>query len=242
MDRITRRNVIGAGVATGALLLSGVRPAFAAPPLTWTQFTQHLNDYMAANFEEVRSACCSPGGWEKWFQTELALWIVKQDSTYDVWRERHVYIKPLDSVDFLFNDGGSFPLLIELKCQTFHSAFSKNKADYEDQTSTVFLKLLADDEQKLEKKYLKDQYKKAARYVVGATMEDLNLPGYTMLSHSPQQSNNNTNNNTNNNANATNGNNNMNTRTNNNINSTNNNTNSMQLDPPLRIYYKAITG
>jgi hypothetical protein len=230
MDQISRRNVIGAGIATGALLLSGARPAFAAPQVTWPLFTGFLNNYMSDNFDRVTRACSSPGGWEKWLQTELAIWIVQKDSTYDVWRERHVYIDNQYSVDFLFNDDsehGSIPLLVELKCQTHNSAFSKNKADYQNQTSTSFKNLLAIDEKKLTKKYLNDKYKSARRYVVAATLENLDLGGYNQLPYLTQQA---TNNNAKNN-------NNVNTRPNNNINSTT----SMQLDPPVNIYYRQIT-
>jgi len=166
MDQITRRNVIGVGIATGAMLLSGVRPARAASP-TFKDFLDFLDAYIVKNHDEIISAGASRGGGEKWLQTELAIWILKQDKTYDLSREQPVYKNKQLTVDFQFNgpykENNNLPVtantfLVEMKCQ---SLYSKKLKD-----------LMDDDAKKLRTEVLDPRYQHyARRYIVGLTLQ-----------------------------------------------------------------------
>lgn len=64
------------------------------------------------------------GGWEAWIQADLAAFLLKKNTTYDILREQSVYQNNRQKVDWLFNDSGMEiqKILIELKAQSFRNA------------------------------------------------------------------------------------------------------------------------
>jgi hypothetical protein len=173
MEQTTRREVISAGIAAGALLLSGTGPAFAKR-ITFQDFTHLIETFVKANSDRIARAYGSRGGWEKWLQTELGGAITEMDPTYDVSREQPVYKNARETVDFVFN--GPFKenpslsidqntILIELKCQSLY-------------TDADLKALMLGDMTKLSKSNLNDRYQAAShppqRYVIGASLVERN--------------------------------------------------------------------
>ena len=169
MEQTTRREVISAGIAAGALLLSGTGPA-SAKQITFQDFMNLIATFVKENSERIARAYGSRGGWEKWLQTELGGAITEKDSTYEVSREQPVYKNSKETVDFLFN--GPFKenpnvsidqntILIELKCQSLF-------------TGTDLKTLMLSDVTKLSKSNLNDKFQAAShlpqRYALGASL------------------------------------------------------------------------
>jgi hypothetical protein len=181
MEQTTRRDVISAGIAAGALLLSGTGPA-SAKQITFKDFMHLIEAFVKANSERIARAYGSRGGWEKWLQTELGGAITDEDSTYEVSREQPVYKNSRETVDFLFNGPfkenphvsiGQNTILIELKCQSLYS-----DADLKT--------LMLGDMTKLSKSNLNDQYQAALhppqRYAIGASLVERNdMKGFQSL-------------------------------------------------------------
>jgi hypothetical protein len=167
MEHLNRRNIIAGGIATGALLLSGVRQA-AAKQVTIKDFTQVITGYIQAQPDRIVSAFASRGGWEKWLQAELAAVLVNTDHTYDFSREERVYQNANQTVDFLFNGPGKDnpnarvdgnTMLIELKCESLYSQAKDLEA------------MMDDDANKLRTSNLKNGFQQTQRYVFGVGIQ-----------------------------------------------------------------------
>ncbi|EON67615.1 hypothetical protein W97_06758 [Coniosporium apollinis CBS 100218] len=64
---------------------------------------------------EIHSAFYMKGGWEGWFQVELALCL--EGHGYTVEREQHVFNAPLEAADLVVTSPHGICTIIELKCE-----------------------------------------------------------------------------------------------------------------------------
>ena len=57
------------------------------------------------------------GGWERWFQLELAYWIARDFKQYEVELETHDYVNGALRTDILLTKGTEYKTAVELKCE-----------------------------------------------------------------------------------------------------------------------------
>ena len=57
------------------------------------------------------------GGWERWFQLELAYWIAHDFDGYSVELETHDYVNLALRTDILLTKGTEYKTAVELKCE-----------------------------------------------------------------------------------------------------------------------------
>ena len=73
-------------------------------------------DLMQRKRHQIHSAYFMKGGWEGWFQVELALFL--EEHGYIVEREAHVFIAPRETADLVVTSCQVICTIIELKCES----------------------------------------------------------------------------------------------------------------------------
>ena len=79
---------------------------------------------------EIEQAFHMKGGWEAWFQVELALWLKNKEGVASVVREQHVYSDESLAVDLMVTTTENVRNMIELKCESVNQDCKLKDSQY----------------------------------------------------------------------------------------------------------------
>lgn len=87
--------------------------------IDYSTFRTYLFKWAETNKERFKLFWPLKGGWEQWVQAEVAAYILKQNSAYDILREENIYEGSQLRADWVLNRGidESATIAVELKCQ-----------------------------------------------------------------------------------------------------------------------------
>jgi hypothetical protein len=118
MESISRRAFAFGSAGLAAATVIGFPKPAAALPLTAATFQSLVASWAFANSDKILSVAASKGGWEKWAQAEIALYIMLRNRDYDFCREVPVY-GDASTADFVLNYAArTNQTYVELKCQS----------------------------------------------------------------------------------------------------------------------------
>ncbi len=152
-------------------------------------FRREIVNWLGENERKINYICRLPGGFEIWFQCEMACFFNSNNVFFE--REVNVYRKADLKADFLLHfDGESY--VAELKCQSFYNRgafypsiirdiekFSQIKREYKDYRKLVF-GLITDG-------YGREllEYERGEKECELCTIETRGALGYALISFSP---------------------------------------------------------
>ncbi len=123
--------------------------------LSYQEFLENVEAWVLQNETQIGLMWPQKGGWEGWAQASIYANILSHNSTYDILREQHVFVKTKKAADYLLNDSGPVAqkVIVELKAQSF-----ENRGAFVKGLETDVKKLIHD---------VKPAYSGAALLVVG---------------------------------------------------------------------------